>query len=148
MPIPTFDSDGSLPEGNHECSLDEIHALFGTDLIGNVRSQLFSKLVEYVHELKSCPAACQLLIDGSFATSKVAPNDIDLIVVLAVDHDFQSELRPFEYNALSRRRVSRRFAFDLLVARQNSAELQEYVEFFQLIRGNPFRRKGLLKVQL
>lgn len=88
------------------------------------------------------------MIDGSFVTSKPEPNDIDLVLILAHSHDYSVELRPFEYNLLSRRRVARRYAFDLLVAREGSPELHEYAEFFQQVRGEPHRHKGILKVQL
>ena len=37
-------------------------------------------------------------------------------------------------------------SFDVLVAREKSPELVEYVEFFQQIRGETDRRKGILKV--
>jgi hypothetical protein len=30
MPIPPLDEDGLLPEGIHECSLEEIRARFGS----------------------------------------------------------------------------------------------------------------------
>ncbi len=66
-----------------------------------------------------------LLIDGSFVTDKPDPNDIDLILDLPQTYDFRSELRPFEYNLVSRRRVANRYGFDLLVAREDSTELQE-----------------------
>ena len=70
------------------------------------------------------------------------------MLILSERHDFNAVLRPFEYNALSRRRVFKQYAFDVLVARDNSPELLEYVEFFQQVRGDTDRRKGLLRVQL
>jgi uncharacterized protein (DUF1800 family) len=69
-----------------------------------------------------------------------------LVLILHTNHDLNATLRPFEYNVLSRRRVLKRYAFDVLVARENSPELLEYVEFFQQIRGETDRRKGILKV--
>lgn len=89
---------------------------------------------------------CFVVVDGSFVTDKAEPNDIDLVLVLPNHHDFSADVRPFEYNVLSRRMVRRRFAFDVLVAREHSAEFDEYVEFFQQVRGEPNRRKGILKV--
>ena len=148
MPIPELDIDGHLPPGLHDCDLDEIGFRFGVDHLGSRRSDLFSKLVEFVGELRSTTfASAQLLIDGSFVTGKPQPNDIDLILILPLRHDFASELRPFEYNLVSRRRVTKRYGFDLLLAREGSAELQEYVAFFEQIRGDRSRRKGLLRVR-
>jgi predicted nucleotidyltransferase len=44
----------------------------------------------------------ELIIDGSFVTGKANPSDVDLVVVLASGHDFSADLRPFEYNFLSK----------------------------------------------
>ncbi len=148
MPIPEFDIDGNLPAGLHDCDLDEIGLRFGVNTFGSQRSDLFSKLVDFVRELRSTTfESAQLLIDGSFVTGKPDPNDIDLILVLPQSHDFTTELRPFEYNLVSRRRVSKCYGFDLLLAREGSAELEEYVAFFEQIRGDRSRRKGLLRLQ-
>ena len=147
MSIPPLDADGYLPEGLHDCTLDELQRRFGMDVHEECRSLLFSKLHEYVVEIRSTARDLVLLVDGSFVTGKDHPNDVDLILILPHDHDFRTELRPFEYNVLSRRRVSKRYAFDLLVAREDSPELREYIAFFQQVRGDPSRRKGLLRVR-
>jgi hypothetical protein len=42
--------------------------------------------------------------------------------------------------------VRKRYAFDVLVAREKSSELTEYMAFFQRVRGDIQRRKGILKV--
>ena len=147
MPIPDFDADGFLPTGVHDCGWDEIQLRFGGTDKGASRAFLFANLNEYRRELNATGLAIGLIVDGSFVTYTADPHDIDLVLILSKDHDFTVEIRPFEYNALSRRRVSKRFAFDLLVARDDSAELEEYIEFFQQVRGQTHRRKGILRVQ-
>ncbi|MCI0420617.1 MAG: hypothetical protein L0387_39830 [Acidobacteria bacterium] len=52
-----------------------------------------------------------------------------------------------EYNVVSRRRVHRRYGFNLLVARSNSEEYRRYVSFFQQVRFEPEKKKGLLRIQ-
>ena len=146
MAIPDLDDAGFLPEGVHECSLDEIDQRFGGNQSAFRRSALFAKLREFIQEVRSTGMAAGLIVDGSFITNKTEPNDIDLVLILPDEHDFNAVLRPFEYNVLSRRRVFKRYAFDVLVARDNSPELLEYVEFFQQIRGETDRLKGILKV--
>lgn len=146
MAIPELDDDGFLPEGVHECSLDELQQRFGGTQRLDQRSVLFDKLGQYLQELRSTGTVVGLVVDGSFITNKLEPNDIDLVLILPADHDFAADLRPFEYNVLSRRRVFKRYGFDVLVARENSPELVEYVAFFQQIRGETDRRKGILKV--
>ena len=147
MPIPNFDADGFLPVGVYDCEWNEIQHRFGGTGNGASRAFLFASLLEYWSELHATGLAMGLIVDGSFVTQTVDPHDIDLVLILSKDHDFTAELRPFEYNALSRRRVSKRFAFDLLVARDDSVELEEYIEFFQQVRGQAGRRKGILGVQ-
>ena len=146
MAIPDLDDDGFLPEGVHKCAFDELQQRFGGSQRSDRRSALFVKLVEYIQELRSTGMVAGLVVDGSFVTNKAEPGDIDLVLILRADHDFAVDLRPFEYNVLSRRRVLKRYAFDVLVARENSPELLEYVEFFQQIRGVTDHRKGILKV--
>jgi hypothetical protein len=62
-------------------------------------------------------------------------------------HDFSAELRPFEYNVLSRRQARRVYGFDLLVAPHASAVYMEYVDFFAQVRGEASWRKGLLRLR-
>ncbi|HVC97173.1 MAG TPA: hypothetical protein VND64_26070 [Pirellulales bacterium] len=146
MPIPDLDEDGFLPEGLHACSMDEIRERFGTFQGSDRRQALYKRLDEYVREAWSTGLLESVIVNGSFTTAKEDPNDIDLVLVLRADHDFSFQLRPFEYNVLSRRQVRKRFQFDILVARRDSVEYDEYVEFFQQVRGLPYRRKGVLKV--
>ena len=67
---------------------------------------------------------------------------------LREEHDFGAEPRPFEYNVLSRRKVARQHGFDVLVAREKSSVYQEYVAYFQQVKGRPGLEKGLLRLKL
>ena len=87
-----------------------------------------------------------VIVDGSFVTAKEEPNDIDLILVLDKDNDFSADLSPYEYNVVSKRRVKKRYPFDVLVAREGAPELDAYVEGFQQVKEQPALRKGLVKV--
>ena len=146
MAIPELNDQGFLPERLQACTLDELQERFGQFQNSTQRPNLFSKLRELVHEIQSTGLVAWMVVDGSFVTAKPEPNDVDLIFVLLENHNLAGELRPFEYNVLSRKRVRRRYDFDVLVARDSSAELQEYLEFFQQIRGETELCKGLLKV--
>jgi len=80
--------------------------------------------------------------------SKAEPNDIDVIIVVAPDHDFFADISPAAYNVLSKQRVHRRFGFDLLVAREDSVEYRDWTDFFQQVRLEPGLRKGILRLRL
>jgi hypothetical protein len=146
MPIPDLNTDGFLPPGVHDCTIDELDDRFCQFQQSDRRLRLCEKFKEFLTEIRSTGLVACIVADGSFVTSKPEPEDIDLILVIPADHDYSAELRPFEYNVLSKRRVRRRYGFDVLVAREGSDEYDEYVEFFQQIRGLPGRRKGLVKV--
>ena len=48
----------------------------------------------------------------------------------------------------SRRRVSKQYRFDVLVAREDAIEYTQYVEFFQKVGGQPYLYKGVLRIGL
>ena len=108
--------------------------------------RLWARLKEFLREVKACGLVEAVLLNGSFVTSKPAPNDIDLILVVRENHDFSADLAAEEYNVLSKRRVFRRHQFDLLVARAGSEEFHRYVAFFQQVRLEPDKRKGIPRI--
>lgn len=144
MAIPLLDGDGFLPEGVHDATIDEIREQFGTFQRTDRRQGLWRHFEEFVADIRSTGLVQRIIINGSFVTAKDDPSDIDLILVLKLSHDFTTDLRPFEYNVLSRRQVRRRHKFDVLVAREESPEYAEYIGFFQQVKGLPNRRKGVL----
>lgn len=146
--IPPFNEHGCLPEGIHDCTTEEIADRFGGFQSGDRRPRLWERFVEFLSEVKACDLADAVLVDGSFVTAKTDPNDIDLVLIVSSGHDFSAEFLPSEYNVLSRRRVSRRYGFDLLVARANSEEYHRYVGFYQQVRLEPGRKKGILRIWL
>jgi len=148
MPIPSLDEHGFLPAGVHECTLDEIKAKFGAFQRSDRRPQLFARLEAFLSEAKASGLVVSVVVDGSFVTAKHEPNDIDLIVVVASQHSFETDLSPAQYAVLSKRRVYRRHAFDILVAPADSDEHRRYLRFFQQIRFEPGRFKGILEIRL
>jgi len=148
MPIPPLDQHGLLSAGIHDCALDELKAKFGSFQISDQRPKLFQKLLAFVVEAQSARFARCLLIDGSFVTAKADPNDIDLVLVLPRTHDLKSDLSPAQYNLVSKRSVQRRYGFDMVAVREDTAEYEEAAAFFQQVRGQPALRKGLLRLAL
>ena len=145
MAIPEFGTEGLLPPGVHSCLLSELEERFGRFQRTDRRVRLWNRFAEFVRELRATQIAVALIVDGSFATAKPDPNDIDLILILAQDHDFS---RQSEYNLVSRRQVRRHFGFDLLLTAEDQPELAEYVAFFAQVRGRPDLKKGLLRLEI
>ena len=148
MPIPAFDQHGFLPVGVHDCTVEEVALRFGVFQGNEQRPRLMAKFTEFLAEARASPVVCELLVDGSFVTAERFPNDIDLIVVLPSAHDRAADLPPLQYNIVSRNRVRRRFGFDMIPVRADSAEYATAIEFFQQVRGAPELRKGILKITL
>jgi len=146
MSIPELNEDGLLPGGIHEASMEEVRESFGRFQRSDRRPTLYTKLSEYMGQVRSTGLIAAVIVNGSFVTSKDEPSDIDVILVLRQDHDFSADPKPFEYNVLSKRRVRGRFRFDILVAREGSAEYEQGVNFFQGVKGRPDLRKGVVKV--
>jgi hypothetical protein len=148
MAMPPLNEHGLLPVGVHDCTLDDIKARFGTFQSNDRRPQLFQKLLALIAELKAAGFARCLLVDGSFVTAEATPNDIDLVLVLPSRHDLSADLAPAHYNLVSKRRVQKRYGFDILAVREEMSEYDEAIAFFQQVRHRPSLRKGILRVIL
>ena len=148
MPIPPLNSNGLLPSGIHDTTLDEIRQRFGSFQGSDRRIQLFNQLHQLVGELSRSGRFATVIVDGSFVTAKPAPEDVDLIVVLRRDHDWNIDLGPSDYALVSRPAIRRRFGFDVLVATDGGSDYQRYVEFFGRVREDASVRKGILRIEL
>ena len=146
--IPAFTEHGCLPEGVHDCTIEEAANRFSAFQSSDRRPQLWGKFIEFMREAESCGLIDAILLDGSFVTSKPDPSDIDLVVVAAARHDFSAELQPAQYNLLAQRRVRRRFGFDIVVVKNGSRDLEEAVAFFQQMKQRPGIKKGILRIRL
>jgi hypothetical protein len=147
MPIPAFTSEGLLPEGVHDCSLTELEERFGQFQTSDIRCRLFERLTRFVHQAAATGLVSAIILDGSFVTSKDNPNDIDLILVLRAGHDLAAVLRPFEYNVISRRQISREFGFDMLLTQEGHSDVAEAIAFFSQVRKRVDVRKGMLRIR-
>jgi hypothetical protein len=148
MPIPAFNEQGLLPDGIHDCSLEEAAARFGSFQGSDRRPALWNRLKHFIREAQSSGVVDFLLLDGSFVTAKPDPNDIDLVVIVRSDYDFRGEPTPDEYNLLSKFRVRRRFGFDIILARADAEDLDEAADFFRQVRDYPHIKKGILRISL
>ena len=146
MPIPALNENGLLPEGIHDCTLAEIGAQFGRFVVSERRLRLFAQLRELIEEEQRAGIALAVLVDGSFVTDKPEPGDIDLVIVLPAAYNFDIELSPFRYNAISKAEIRRRYRFDVLIARQHSVEYSESLFLFQHTREGV--EKGILRINL
>ncbi len=148
MPVPALNADGLLPPGIFDCDLPEVRMRFGSFQGSDHRPRLFTRLEELVFVMRGSGLFESLLMDGSFVTAKPAPNDIDLVAVLWLGHDFERDLPMSEYALVSRVLLRRRTGFDVIIAEQDSQLYRTYVGFFSRVRELPGVAKGLLRLPL
>jgi hypothetical protein len=65
----------------HDGSLADVRVCFGSFQGSDVRQRLFIRLEELTAVMMRSGLFEALLLDGSFVTTKPAPNDIDLVAV-------------------------------------------------------------------
>jgi hypothetical protein len=145
---PAFNQYGCLPEGIHDCTMDEAAQRFAVFQSSDRRPQLWAKFIDFVRELKSYEFIEAVLIDGSFVTDTPEPNDIDLVLVAVSSHDFSIDLPPGAYSVLAQHRVRRRFGFDIVVVENGTEDFDQAGAFFQQIKQRPGMKKGILRIKL
>jgi hypothetical protein len=90
MPLPEFNKFGDLPEGAHSASLAEVIARFGT---GSAQHVAVTTRLNRIYELALATADLDsLLIFGSYVSDVIAPNDVDVILVMR--NGFRCEASP------------------------------------------------------
>lgn len=77
MPLPTFNTNGLLPTGIHDCTLDDAEKRF---VLNPYRAELWSKLLSFVEWTRSLDNFDILYLDGGFISDKPRPEDIDVIL--------------------------------------------------------------------
>jgi hypothetical protein len=148
VPIPPFAAEGLLPDGIHECTLDEIIERFGAFQENDKRPRLAKELAAYVEELRAARVGKYLVVDGSFVTDKARPEDIDLLLVLRDDIDLAQPVPPFQYNARSKRYVRKQYNFDFFVVFEADESSTQMLALFRDVKYRPGEVKGYLKVVL
>lgn len=88
--IPPYDDDGYLPPGIHPATLEEIAARFGT---GSEIREVQMESVRWLVELGRRAGASRIVVNGSFVTDKLEPNDVDCVLLIGSDfpHDAVAE---------------------------------------------------------
>jgi len=80
--LPQFTEQGLLPEGIHHATFAEFERRFAYFERSDRRYRLLDRLRELYHQVQQSGIVKQLLVGGSFVTSKPEPSDFDCILVL------------------------------------------------------------------
>src|SRR5216684_7681878 len=76
--LPAFDDFGNLPPGIHHCTVDELVSRFGSG--SEERETEITELVFFIDAAKKAGVR-RLLVNGSFVTGKLTPNDVDVVIL-------------------------------------------------------------------
>ncbi len=141
--IPAFRPDGYLPVGLHICSEAEAVARFGSQ--NRRRRRLVLRLRRWC-ELGRAIGARRLLLDGSFVTAKVQPEDVDAVMLLPAAFTHQVEQGMEAALELEEMFLARQP--EEIFAAEDDADWQAWYDFFSRTREADNRRKGLVEVVL
>lgn len=145
MPIPPLNSDGYLPPGIVDCTLEEINQSFGTN---ERRKELIGKLCQYIQKIQEIGLSGLMIINGSFATSKEEPGDIDAILVLGEEYSISKPLTSSEKLFTAWGRVKENFEMDLIVVFPDGGSQEGWVNLFSGVKENSSIQKGLLRIAI
>jgi len=90
--IPPFDESGALPPGVHPATLAEIDARFGC---ASELRRVQMESVRWMVELAARAGVQRIVLNGSFVTDIIEPNDVDCVLLVAdsvVDAAAEDEL--------------------------------------------------------
>ncbi len=118
--IPQFTDSGFLPPGIHQATLDEVEARFGS---GSELRRVQMESVRWMVDLATRAGVQRIVLNGSFVTDIMEPNDVDCVLLASTvlkDQMAEEELQdglPFLDISLVRTAefdymVNRFFAFD------------------------------------
>ncbi len=154
MPIPELNDFGLLPVGEYVCTTEEIRFAFGDIFDKEHRQRFCDELEDLISEILPLNIAIELIINGSFTTSKERPEDIDVFLVIKDDVSTLEAARLLagvlgtsEDNTMGvphNLYPNMHFFFGW----KSSLAFENITGIFRLIRGSERRRKGLLKVSL
>lgn len=148
MPIPQLNGDGVLPEGIHDCTLEDIRAAFSAAQHSQRRRDLFAELERYVAQLRRWGWVREIHVDGSFVTAKGIPGDIDLAISLRADYVAVAPEDDAEQELLDTERVKRVFGFDIYSFPEDSPIREDVFYVLAHDARTPGIVKGLLRLRL
>ena len=78
--LPPFNDDGVLPPGVHPAKMLEIDVIFGR---GSEIRRAQMESVRWMVDLAVAAGAARIILNGSFVTDIMEPNDVDCVLLFA-----------------------------------------------------------------
>lgn len=146
--IPSFNSNGYLPPGIHEATIDEFKDRF---VYGSKRIEIFKGILRLIDDLKA--VGCNAFyIDGSYVSEKQRPGDADVCWELVNDPDYEmfaKRTSPTLFMTKGKRLEQHtKYCCDVFIA--DAIELSSglmFLNYFQKIKYSN-ELKGIIKIYL
>jgi len=144
MPLPIFNRFGDLPEGLHQATLDEVITRFGT---WTAQRRTVTARLRRVYELAVGTGKLErFIIFGSYVTSKSAPNDVDIILIMRDDFSLMT-CAPEAAKLFDHAQADAEFGVSIFWLRPAfllRGTLTEFIAHWQLKRDHT--RRGIIEV--
>ena len=86
--IPEFDNNGYLPIGVHRATLDEVLTRFGH---GSEERDAEAQSLAWLVPICRRADVARLIVNGSFVTNCIAPNDVDCLLLAGQSFEADSD---------------------------------------------------------
>jgi hypothetical protein len=80
--IPDYDDNGYLPLGIHRATMEELAARFGQE---SELRQVQMESLRWLVDLARKAGVQRIVVNGSFVTEKLEPNDVDCVLLIGPD---------------------------------------------------------------
>ena len=144
MPLPKLNRSGDLPAGVHVASMEEVIARFGA---GTPQRQSATARMLKVYDLAEATGALdRFILFGSFVTAKLAPNDVDIVLVMQ-DHFAVRDCNEETRRLFDHQQAQREFGASVFWIRPSLLLLEttdEFVAHWQIKRDRT--RRGIVEV--
>jgi len=135
MPIPPFNSEGLLPGGIHQASLEEIIQRFGGP--SAVRHAIAESL-KWAFEAAIKAGISRFIVDGSFVDRKADPNDVDCILLSHADYPRDSQ---------AARELEEGIPYVQILVFEDSQDFEDFLRL-QFMVDRRGRSRGVVEIRL
>jgi hypothetical protein len=141
MPVPAIIDGGVLPEGIHDCSLDEVRGMFASS---GERAKLLDRFNHFLQRLGEFIPDMQvtLYLDGSFITTWEGCCDIDVIAEARDFEGVKSDYLRMLVSPCVKREFLELYKVKLRVIVPGLINTRDYRQWFQNVKGEEAWRFG------
>lgn len=137
MAIPALNRHGILPPGIHDSDIYEFMDRF---CINPNRQEIWSGFLDFIHWFKNLNITTVIYLDGSYATDKIVPKDIDVVVDVSDGTDDQLGAA-FSLFATKQAWIKETYKVDFWF--YHPASGNDLRLFFQYLRNEECEQRGL-----